>query len=76
VVLEPELAAVEVDVAPPDVAGVLEEDDDVVPAGVDDTVPGDGAESATGADTGSVVRAAGRAGTEASNRSRMVGGAV
>jgi hypothetical protein len=74
-VAEPALAVVGVEVAPPDVAGVLEEGDGAVPAGVDVTLPGDGAGMETGAAAGSVARAAARAGTEASSRSRMVGGA-
>lgn len=66
---------VEFEVAPPDVVVVLEGDDDVVPTEVEDTVPG-GVTMPSGPPTGPVGRAAGRAGTEPSSLSRVVGGAA
>lgn len=75
---EPVLSVVGVDVPePPELVGVLEDGADGPPAGVAVTVPGVGVGVATVLSAGPrTVCAAGRAGTDASSLSRVVGGAA
>lgn len=68
--------AVWVEVAPPEVVGVVEAGPSGPPSVVELTVPGAGRVVAGGCSNGAGARGAERAGTEASSLSRVVGGAV
>jgi hypothetical protein len=68
--------AVWVEVAPPEVVGVVEVGPCGPPSVVELTVPGAGRAVAGGCSSGAGARGAERAGTEASSLSRVVGGAV
>lgn len=75
-VLEFEPDDVDVEVAPPDVVVVVDGADGAVPTEVEVTVPGAGRGAPSGPASGLVARRGGRADTEATSLSRVVGGAA